>query len=624
MTSSKPPINPIGSIKVNVQPNEELSVEVNQEAPFDTGVILGDTQFTSRELELSDEYTQVEFGTESGTSTSGNPLGDSTLYNTRYLKGADPNVKEFLESVNKIWGIDLTTQDLTLLSSKLNTPQEVWKFYALMIRSKVQGVNMGFRTNTIQTGGINNTRGPGGALDNKYMGNVRSTQRRSGQRASNEMERLQAVNTQTSVIGRQMNINAFGRVGYYNNGLVISSDIFERVYAKIEALGPNWTLESISKDNECFQVVSIIFQEVRKFLSVSTPAMFREVTTSFFLSEGNGLWLSEEFRRHRTAGSYYMFCTNGFTLAALDTANRRGSLRQMTQEASVESNKKQQEVTASATDAYLMTAESPMFKDYLYPDGHDALKGEDGAPDMTGLEAMAQLLMAASTSEFNRSVTLPTGFILGDSSTPNPTIPEMTGLLSSLEPGGNTDEHGNNSNEAGANPNFKPLSGQRGSKLLGALALIMMFEAGYPVQQYANWDKVLEVKSEYPNLEYIANPFKDPEYQYGDINLKGSDILIDCQMVARQEITLFTPWLINLLVGTTASNRQGVVSAINRMQSDSLSDEDDDEDEDEYDGVVEEGDDENPVEEIGDDTTSVTPIEEAIIEPNNTPRNPRA
>lgn len=434
----------------------------------------------------------------------------------------DTNVVAFIQDIKEVFGVDLNTRPLTDLTKRLENIEDALTFFDILVNRQVQLICMGFRKSTLRGPGGGRS-GPASYLNTELVGNVRNAQRRNAQsRGSDDIQTNQAINTQTSVIGRKVKIDVQGNTGYYNNGVVIPDNLYTNMRNAVnEAIESKTLIKDIkSKNPDIFKVIEQIHEDVNTFMKNRSARLFHGVTVSFFLSHKNYNWLSNQ--ENANAGSYYGVFSNTDTIAALTTMNRVKGLQN--------------------DDGFKNAADSEVFKHFWIKDKEGKHHGD-------------KLLELGGDGEYNRSITLPSGcHLLGLSGSPNPTIQDMMTVLQ-----GEVSHKIIQKQEIKGLPDGVKASG---SMLLGAIVLYMADRAGFPVSQYADMELINKVVDHY-GLQRIVDPFKSEAQNSSDMH---PEIYDASYRVSCQEISLTAAWIMNITAGTLISNIQGVRIAANRPQ----------------------------------------------------------
>lgn len=535
MTTSQPPKDIILSTPTtpNISPVQEALGPIGIDTPLAS---------TPYEVQVfpTDNYEGDDSSNTSGTTGGSTikfggstPESSSPFKNPRYLKGCDRGIVQFLKRLIEDYQLDLTeSQETSGIKELIKTVQGAWEFYELLVNHQVQIVVQGFRRSTL-VGQNRNTAGLSGKQVTGAMGNLRNTSKGGAQSRTEEGDRWQAINTLGSSIARVVPIGINGTYGYYNSGVVISSELFNEVQLSINEIeSPTWTLKDISSE-EHKQVVQLIYKSLNDFFTNRFPRPFHCMTSSYFTTEGNEAWLQHPDRNTKNAGSYYMLCGNTDTTAALTTTVRTQGLTNLGGN-----------LPSGGNNAYLITANSRMFSSFWKKDDKGESKVAEGAV----------LLMKAADGNYNRSITLPAGFLLGDQGAPNPVIQNLVDLLTG---------HANLLNEGKETPDENVLNG---SELLGAIALKMMDKAGYPIKDCVN-PKLLDESITKYDLKPLIFPFEE-------LKECPASIIKDTKTVSAQEISLWAAWLVNMIVGVVGSNTQGAARGLQDSQLASQSVED--------------------------------------------------
>lgn len=473
------------------------------------------------EVEVDEDYiptTAVEFS--STTLEEFKNFG-----NHQQLSDCSPNVVAFLNSIYQTFGVDLTTEDITVINTKLNTPVESWKFFKLLIIHQIQMVVMGYRKSTTETM-ANKKGGPTGSVLSNFMGNVRPGSNRSAQQSSvtDLYPSLQAINTLMSVIGQQVPIDAKGTVGTYNNGTTLNSTDYSRVNQYLSE-GTDYKSDTSSEGLKIKQILECIHVEMNKFLTNRSPRIFNQATVSFSLTTGNSEWLSNEHRAQNNTGSYYLITSNSSTTTGLSTST------------TLENRKQLRGLSAGNNNALVLTAESHIFKDFW--------KTTEGDTTTTTSVKPEELFEKGFDSVFNRSLTLPSGgYLLGYNGTTPVVNQNMIDLLSINLKDSNVID--------GITIN--------GNILFGALTLELMRLGGYPVLEFVKESFLAEVVKEY-ELDTIISPFSS--LSESDDSLPKT-VIADSSQVERSQIPLRAAWLINLIIAVVGSSTQGAALAVTR------------------------------------------------------------
>lgn len=369
------------------------------------------------EVEVDEDYiptTAIEFS--STTLEEFKNFG-----NHQQLSDCSPNVVAFLNSIYQTFGVDLTTEDITVINTKLNTPVESWKFFKLLIIHQIQMVVMGYRKSTTETM-TNKKGGPTGSVLPNFMGNVRPGSNRSAQQSSvtDLYPSLQAINTLMSVIGQQVPIDAKGTVGTYNNGTTLNSTDYSRVNQYLSE-GTDYKSDTSPEGLKIKQILECIHVEMNKFLTNRSPRIFNQATVSFSLTTGNSEWLSNEHRAQNNTGSYYLITSNSSTTTGLSTST------------TLENRKQLRGLSAGNNNALVLTAESHIFKDFWKTTEGDTTTTTEGDTTTTTTTSVKpeELFEKGFDSVFNRSLTLPSGgYLLGYNGTTPVVNQNMIDLLS--------------------------------------------------------------------------------------------------------------------------------------------------------------------------------------------------
>lgn len=507
MTSSQPPKVNLSSSTPSVSPVQE-ALGVPVEPPFTPSS-------TETLINPTEDYEDEQGNTNEGGSTINfsNVTVEQKypLKNPKYLEGCNEGVINLLVALFNKYHIDLTdTEGTSAIKQIIRSVKGAWDFYQLMVDNQVQCVVQGFRRNTLTTPSNKSGSGLSGRQAIGKMGNVRSVTSGSGGQARTETTgRWQAINTRGSVIGRIV-ATSIGVNGYYNNSVVIPTDLFNEVQLAINELNKeDWTLEDI-KNEEYKKVIKEIHTFTNDFFSVRFPNPLHCMTSSYFLSKGNDEWLKHPNRKDINAGSYYMFCSNTDTTAALDTTGRKTGLQTIGG------------LPVGGNNAFILTAESPLFMSFWKKDveGHE-------------------LFMLANDGTYNRSITLPQGgFLFGDAGAPNPVIQNLVDILTGKV------------NETDQTDKYN------GNQLLGAITLKMMAKAGFPVSEYVEMELVEAIIQDC-KLGDIISP-----YDVLTVDKYHEDIIKVSKTVGSAEIGLWAAWLVNMIVGVIGSNKAGAARAI--------------------------------------------------------------
>lgn len=479
------------------------------------------------EVEVDEDYiptTAVEFS--STTLEEFKNFG-----NHQQLSDCSPNVVAFLNSIYQTFGVDLTTEDITVINTKLNTPVESWKFFKLLIIHQIQMVVMGYRKSTTETM-ANKKGGPTGSVLSNFMGNVRPGSNRSAQQSSvtDLYPSLQAINTLMSVIGQQVPIDAKGTVGTYNNGTTLNSTDYSRVNQYLSE-GTDYKSDTSSEGLKIKQILECIHVEMNKFLTNRSPRIFNQATVSFSLTTGNSEWLSNEHRAQNNTGSYYLITSNSSTTTGLSTST------------TLENRKQLRGLSAGNNNALVLTAESHIFKDFW--------KTTEGDTTTTTSVKPEELFEKGFDSVFNRSLTLPSGgYLLGYNGTTPVVNQNMIDLLSI------------NLKDSKESKDSNVIDGItiNGNILFGALTLELMRLGGYPVLEFVKESFLAEVVKEY-ELDTIISPFSS--LSESDDSLPKT-VIADSSQVERSQIPLRAAWLINLIIAVVGSSTQGAALAVTR------------------------------------------------------------
>lgn len=487
------------------------------------------------EVEVDEDYiptTAVEFS--STTLEEFKNFG-----NHQQLSDCSPNVVAFLNSIYQTFGVDLTTEDITVINTKLNTPVESWKFFKLLIIHQIQMVVMGYRKSTTETM-ANKKGGPTGSVLPNFMGNVRPGSNRSAQQSSvtDLYPSLQAINTLMSVIGQQVPIDAKGTVGTYNNGTTLNSTDYSRVNQYLSE-GTDYKSDTSPEGLKIKQILECIHVEMNKFLTNRSPRIFNQATVSFSLTTGNSEWLSNEHRAQNNTGSYYLITSNSSTTTGLSTST------------TLENRKQLRGLSAGNNNALVLTAESHIFKDFWKTTEGDTTTTTEGDTTTTTTTTSVkpeELFEKGFDSVFNRSLTLPSGgYLLGYNGTTPVVNQNMIDLLSiNLK----------DSKESNVIDGITI----DGNILFGALTLELMRLGGYPVLEFVKESFLANVVKEY-KLDTIISPFASLSESDGTL---PKTIITDSSQVERSQIPLRAAWLINLIIAVVGSSTQGAALAITR------------------------------------------------------------
>lgn len=453
--------------------------------------------------------------------------------NHQQLSDCSPNVVAFLNAIYNIFEVDLTSEDITVLNSRIESVLDSWSFFKLLITHQIQMVVQGYRKATTETK-PNPKGGPTGSILPEFMGNVRPGSNRSAQQSSVTIlySSLQAINTLMSVIGQQVPINAEGSTGTYNNGLIINSVDYSLVNQYLNE-GTDYKSDTSTEGVKVKQILERIHLEVSTFLTNRSPKIFNCSTVSFSLTKGNSEWLSNEHRAKNSTGSYYLITSNFSTTAGLSTTTTLNNRKQLSG------------LADGSNNALVLTAQSPIFKDFW-----KTTEDKEGNTNNVKPEILFEKCF---DSVYNRSLTLPSGgYLLGYNGTTPVVNQNMIDLLSiNLKADGdNPDVNGN------------VIDGITitGSILFGALTLEMMRLGGYPVKDFVKESFLSEVVKQY-ELRTIISPFSS--LSESDDTLPKS-VIADSSKVERSQIPLRAAWLINLIIAVVGSSTQGAALAITR------------------------------------------------------------
>ena len=507
--------------------NETTIASIDSSSATTEDVVVIET-LTSRqpievEVEVDEDYTPTNAVAFSSTTLE----EFKNFGNHQQLSDCSPNVVAFLNSIYQTFGVDLTTEDITVVNTKLNTPVESWNFFKLLITHQIQMVVMGYRKSTTET--ITNKKGgPTGSVLSNFMGNVRPGSNRSAQQSSvtDLYPSLQAINTLMSVIGQQVPIDAKGTVGTYNNGTIINSVDYNRVNQYLSK-GTDYKADTSPEGVKIGLILERIHVEVNTFLTNRSPRIFNQATVSFSLTTGNSEWLSNEHRAQNNTGSYYFITSNSSTTTGLSTSS------------TLKYRKELSGLSAGNNNALVLTANSGIFKDFW--------KTTEGDTTTTSVKP-EELFEKGFDSVFNRSLTLPSGgYLLGYNGTTPVVNQNMIDLLSI-----NLKDSKDSNVIDGITIN--------GNILFGALTLELMRLGGYPVLEFVKESFLAEVVKEY-ELDTIISPFSS--LSESDDSLPKT-VIADSSQVERSQIPLRAAWLINLIIAVVGSSTQGAALAVTR------------------------------------------------------------